>query len=431
MEKAKSALLVLLVGLSLLQSYFLAYSMPSMDVKVKTELDYVSADPIGNGEKIENLIFPEQMVLHMGEDQHTVFYPGTLPYYDIILSKLKSRVFKSIERISLNTIDWEEVRKEGKGVELRFSRPIPFELLQRVFKIDTDFIFSTDAIDRIWIYASAEREEVRTFFFKSEGGSLYEALQADLTVLDIEGYIGFGQYWDRYVSVNGQLYVPEMPIDRMLEMTVDYSRYTTQQMQDNLFFDPNMIWTIQDRGFYTDNKRVLKIEESSSWLTYTDLVAPTNVENNYVDNVIAAVGFVNNHGGWNGRHELVPEVHAQHTSAIRFMQYFRNVPIVSDHRFNFGYMELAMQQGVVTSYNRSMIVLGDSITDKKPKKLVGGNELRILITNIERTGRTIAALFPAYRPLLQEDHIVLSPVWAYRLENGDVGILAESRSSSP
>lgn len=430
-EKGKSLLLAVLVALSLVQSYLLAYSTPYMEAKVKSDLNYVKAEPLGSEEKVENLIFPEQLVIHLGNDKHTVFFPGTKPFYDKILTKLRSREFKGIQLDSQNPVDWDEVRREDKGVELRFARAIPFELLQRVFRIDGDFLFSGDSIDKIWIYAGKGRDEVRTFFFSADGRSVYEALRADLTVDDVEGYVGFGQYWDSYSSTDGQLYVPDKPITRTLSMQVAFSRYSTEQIQENLFLDPSTTQTIQDSAkgsqFYTDYKRGLKVEPDSGWMTFTDSVAPTtNNESDFTDDFLSAVSFINQHGGWNGKHSLTQEPESDNANEVRFQQYYNETPILSGQTLNLGFMQLSMQQGVVSSYERSLLVLGDEATDKSPRQLPGGDPLRTMLGQAKLAGKQVESLFPAYRPLLRDDKLTLMPVWGVRLSDGSTMILAES-----
>lgn len=429
-EKGKSILLFLLVVLSLIQSYFLAYSMPNMEAKVKSELDYVKTESLGTEEKVENLIFPEQLVLHMGEDKHTVFYPSTQPYYKLILDKLQSREFKGIQRDLVNSVDWDQIRQENKGVELRFGRDIPFELLQRVFKIDNDFLFWGDSIERIWIYASKGSDEVRTFFFSSDGRNVYESERADITIGDVEGYVGFGQYWDPYSSEDGNVYVPDKSVTRLLKMEIPFSRYTTEQMQDNLFFDPTTTQTIQERQdgpqFYVDYKSGLKIEQDGVWMSYTNPVAPSNNENDVIENVMAAISFVNEHGGWNGKHQLVKELQSESESMIRFQQYYRDVPIVSSSTENFGFMQLTLQQGVVSSYERSLIVLGNEIKNKSSRQLLGGDQLRTLLNKLDLNERSVESLFPAYRPSLEKESVIMTPVWVARLLSGEVVIVADS-----
>jgi regulatory protein YycH of two-component signal transduction system YycFG len=214
-------------------------------------------------------------------------------------------------------------------------------------------------------------------------------------------------------------------------MEVAFDRYTTEQMQDNLFFDPGSTRTIQDSKsgpqFYTDGKIGLKIEQDGTWLSYTDSVAPVGGDNDLINNVMAAVSFVNQHGGWNGKHQFVKETDTQTGGAIiRFQQYYEEVPIVSGGGMNFGFMQLTMQQGGVSSYNRSLVVLGDKTTNKSLKQLPGGDELRKIVQNKDSGGREIEALFPAFRPTMKKDTLVLSPVWAVRLADGEVSIIADS-----
>ncbi|MCC3377366.1 YycH family regulatory protein [Cohnella sp. REN36] len=426
-ERFKSLLLVLLVGLSLVQSYFLAYSMPSMDAKVKTDQDYVKTEPLGPEEKVEKLLFPEELVLHMGQDKHTVFYPNDT-FFSMVLDKLVSREFKSFQRVPVEQVNWEQVRKEEAGIEVRFGREIPFELLRRVYKIDADFLFSGDAINRIWIFARPDSGEVRSFFFSTDGRNVYESSRADLTVQDVEQSVGFGQYWKPYRYWANGVYIPDqsLPVTRL---SVKFSRYTPDQMQRNLFSNPNTTRMIQDTQdgtqIYMDSKRGLKVEEAGSWMSYKDPVAPAEGKDDLTENIAAAVQFVNQHGGWNGRFRLVRAAEtgggASRDNAIRFQQYYNEFPIVSGEGFRFGDMQLTIQQGFVSSYERSLIVLEAKPEQQQEMRLSAGD---LLLSQIRQAagGAMVEAIYPAYRPSLADDQLRLEPVWAVRLASGEVRI---------
>lgn len=428
-EKLKSAALALLVLVSLVQSYFLAYSMPSLEAKVNTNQDYVTTEPLGPEEEVKNLIFPEQIVLHRGEDKHTVFYPDNAPYYDLIMDLLKGRDFKGFQRNVIGVVDWDQVRREDQGLELRFGRPIPFALLQNVFKIDTDFLFFGDSIDRIWIYVRKDSEEVRAFFFSADGRNVYESQRADLTVRDVSTNVGFGEFWTPYSTVDGRLYVPDEPYDKAVSMQVEISRYTTEQMKRNLFVDPGVTRAIPESAdgtlIYTDWKRALKVGEDGGWMIFTDPAVPTEGQTDPVGNVTGAVRFVNQHGGWNGQYRLTQgsEPNADHD--VRFQQYYDKVPVLSGPDLTFGYMQLKMQQGTVTSYERSLILLDSLPMNRKSRVLPGGDALRQRIGQ-EHFDSAVEALLPAYRPTLEQDVITLNPVWAVRLASGELRVVAES-----
>jgi len=421
-EKGKSVLLAALVLISLVQSYFLAYSMPSMEANVRTEQDYVTTDPLGPEEKVEQLLLPEELVVHMGGDKHTVFFPND-SFYDRVLDKLMAREFKGFQSDSVDSIDWDQVRREDPGIEVRFGRAVPFELLQRVFKIDSNFLFSADSISRIWIFARKDREEVRTFFFSADGRNVYEALHADLTVQDVNQYTGFGQYWTPFSYWQDGVYMPDKP-RTYGSLQVPFTRYTPDQIQRNLFFDPGTTRMIQDRQdgtqIYTDGKKGLQIEQQGGWMSYTDPAAPTDSQNDLADNISSAVQFVNQHGGWIGTYRFVRGEGAVADSVIRFQQYYRGMPILSGAGFRFGYIQLTIQQGFVSSYERSLLVLNEQERQNlASKQLPGGSELSSLIR--QAAGNDIVeAVFPAFRPRLLKNAIAMEPVWAIRTASGEI-----------
>ncbi|THF74170.1 YycH family regulatory protein [Cohnella fermenti] len=421
-EGLKSVILALLVIVSLVQSYFLAYSMPSLEANVKTEQNYVSTDPLGPEEKLENLLYPEQLVVHMGDDKHTIFYPNDT-FYDMVLDRLLSRKFKGFQRDSVDKINWDQIRKSDLGIEVRFGTAIPFELLERVFEIDADFLFSSDRVNRIWIFARQDREEVRTFFFSSDGRNVYEALRADLTVQDVQQFTGFGQYWTPFKYWQDGIYLPEEAKSYDI-LRVPFTSYTSDQLQRNLFTDPSTTRTIQDRQdgtqIYTDWKRGLKLETDVGWLSYTDLVAATEARNDLSDNIESSVQFVNEHGGWDQTHRLVRSEGPVGDSVIKFQQYYAGLPIVSGGGFRFGYMQLTIQQGEVSSYERSMFVM-DSEEQVKgaSQKLLAGSELLERIDEVSG-GETVEAILPAYRPTLDGETMLLQPTWAIRLAGGEM-----------
>ncbi|MBB6735423.1 two-component system activity regulator YycH [Cohnella zeiphila] len=421
-EKGKTVLLAALVLISLIQSYFLAYSMPSMEANERTEQDYVKTDSLGPEMKVEQLLLPEELVVHMGGDKHTVFYPND-SFYDRVLDKLVAREFKGFQSDSVDSIDWDQVRRDDPGIEVRFARAIPFELLQRVFKIDSNFLFSADSISRIWIFARKDRDEVRTFFFSADGRNVYEALRADLTVQDVNQYTGFGQYWTPFSYWQNGVYVPEKPRSYG-SADVPFTRYTPDQIERNLFFDPGTTRMIQDRQdgtqIYTDGKKGLQIEQAGGWMSYTDPAAPTDSQNDLGDNIASAVQFVNQHGGWIGSHRFVRGEGTSADSVIRFQQYYKGLPILPASGFRFGYIQLTIQQGFVSSYERSLLVLNEQERkDLAPRQLSAGSSLRNKV-QAAAGAEVVESIFPAFRPTLQKDSVRMEPVWAIRLASGEI-----------
>ncbi|MHA6481636.1 YycH family regulatory protein [Paenibacillus sp. strain BS8-2] len=427
-ERVKTGVLIALVVLSLLQSYLLAYSMPGLVATVRSDLDYINAERLGTTSHVENTIFPEELIIHMGEDRHTVLYPNTQFYEMILEERLMGREFKGFQRSPITLLDWNEVRKNDIGIELRFGSGIAVDLLQKLLKLEGDLLFLNDRIDRIWIFKTTDTEEIRTFFFSSEEGIVYESVRADLTVRDVQDYVGFGQHLPEYTMMAGDLYLPKESL-QATSMIFPFETYSPEQMQRSLFFDASTTRAIVDRSgsqIFADGKRGLQVDQNGLWINYTN---PAATQSNGVmpsENVYASVDFINEHGGWDGSHALTGSPVEDEMRKVTFRKYVEQYPIIDNELFNYGNIQLTLQQGVVTEYSRSLITLAEQSESRTVRWLAGGEALKGLYHKYARQGE-VTALFPALRSsLLEDNRISFEPVWAVRLADGTEEILTEA-----
>lgn len=433
-EKLKTVVLSVLIVLSLLQSYWLAYSMPGLAARVGTGIDYVNTEPMGPAEQIENVIFPESIVLHMGQSEHTVLYPPT-NFYDLVFRKIQAVGFKSFTRYAKSNYDWNQIRDKKKGVELRFDG-VPVSLLGKLMKLEGDLVFMADRIDRIWIYMDEDTELVHAFLFSSDDRTVYEASRTDITARDVEEYVGFGQYGTSY-KPEGDIYLPELSIEAV-EAVVGYKSYTPEQMQRSLFSDPGTTRTLENMNgalIYTDGKRGLQIEQNGKWASYTNPAAPQTTQNDTTENVLASLQFINEHGGWDGLHRYVPINSTTTTGTavedgrtVLFQQYYGAYPILSDETYKFGYMHLLLQQGVVTEYERSLMTLESVAQVKTTRWLPGGELLQSTLQAMDDRGE-IQSVYPAVQVYPSTDGLSLSlvPVWAARYTDGTQRIVMKAQ----
>lgn len=430
MERFKTLLLTFLVLLSLVQSFFLAYNMPNFDVRKKSTSDYIMTEPLGPEEKVENLIFPEQLVLHLGGNKHTILYPG-MTFYNIIVKRLQGRSYAGFQYRSVSAVDWARIREENEGVELMFHAPTPVRLMQKVFLIGDDSVLMNESIRRIWLYTTKDTKEVRVFFFNAKGDAVYESSRADLTEQDVRQQVELGRTWTSYKLVGGTYYVPEQPLE-LIEVTLSYDRITAEQMQRSLFNDPTITKNIETRNseIYTDVKRGLEVNRGLQWLIYSDPVIQTEGQRDIASDVTAAVRFINQHGGWNGRYRVtLPErrdnlfgAPSETGTAVRFQQYWGSYPIVNTSRFRFGYMQVMMQEGTVTSYERSLVHLHQRALKKEMRQLLIGDALIKKVNGLGKK-KPIAGLDPVYIPVLGKDSVRLLPAWQLNFSDGTSTLL--------
>ncbi|AWB46683.1 hypothetical protein DCC85_22590 [Paenibacillus sp. CAA11] len=422
-ETVKTGILALLIAISLLQSYFLIYRLPGSNPVVKSGEDYVATDNMGTQLAAADLVYPEQMIIHMGNSKHTVFYPNST-FYNLIFGRLQGRLMDGFQRgVTMNT-DWSRIRNEDQGIELQFGSGIPVPLLQKVMQIADDPLLDGESISRIFIYTDKGEDKVRVFFFSAQGDVVYEATKADFTVQDLKQHVAFGKNWTPYTLVNGTYYIPDKPLDTA-KVSLEVGKYTVEQMQRSLFFDPSITRNIREKDnseIYTDSKRSLQVRQDQNWMNYTDPAAASAGENSPEKNALSAVEFVNQHGGWSGRYLIRLSDETDGRQTVLFQQYYGAYPIIDMPDFHYGVMQLEMRQGTTTSYERSLLYLKEENRAKQVVRLPGGEELKRRIAAAAKEGQVIK-LYPAYQPKLDKSGLTLTPVWVVKLHDGSERIL--------
>ncbi|OKP84921.1 hypothetical protein A3844_18415 [Paenibacillus helianthi] len=424
-EKVKSWVLALLVFGSLIESYYLIYRLPGSDSAVMSENLYVKTDNMGPEEKVENLLYPDKMIIHMGESKHTLFYPNTT-FYNLILNRLKGRSFESFQRRSVQDFDWDKIRNENPGIELSFGAGIPVTLLQRVMQLSPDSLFEGESIDRIWIYNMKNDSKAHAVFFSTRGDIVYEAAKADLTVQDVQQHVDFGNNLTNYKAVNGDYYVPDAKVS-MVEVEMPSGMYTIQQMQSNLFFDAGSTRYIPEKDgseIYTDSKRSLQVDQEQNWMSYSDPAALPAGDSTPAKDALEAVDFVNEHGGWNGTYRLAATEEGRQERKVSFQQFYGSspygsYPIISQPKLQYGVINLELQQGTVSSYERSLMFVEEDKAVKRIVDLSFGERLEGQLAQISQAS-AVKDLTPVYVPAVKGEKLQLIPVWRVTLKDGTV-----------
>ncbi|UQZ84526.1 YycH protein [Paenibacillus konkukensis] len=418
-EKLKSGVLVLLVALSLLQSYLLSYSSPKFDPLVQQ--DYVKTDPMGSQASLEDLLFADHVVLHMGNQVHTVLYPNTAGYNQI-LDSVKQRTLSGFRKTTVSSLNMnvEEVRGKQQGLEVVFRDGIPLNVLQRVMQLKGEVPADNDVITRIWIVAREAKDEVRTILFTDTASTVYEVQKADISAKDIERIITLEGTVPYKETADGY-YLPTKPIS-FPAYTLDFTQFTVDQLKRSFFVDPAITRNLSERDgteIYTDAKRGLQLKNDERWLTYSDPVAPVDSKIDVQDNLLSAVQFVNQHGGWNGQYAVqkVPQRMLPVSQSFIFRQYYGSLPVMNQHNDNIGFIKMSLQKGVVSRYERSMIIPDPAGVRSRDATLIAGEELDAKLAQYAKKNAVIS-VFPGYRPTIFDKTMELVPVWTVELRDG-------------
>jgi regulatory protein YycH of two-component signal transduction system YycFG len=427
-EKTKSILLTVLVVVSLVQSYMLGYSSPRPE-KLDTG-EYVETELAGTQAELKDVVFPNQIILHFGKKSHTVLYPMPfINHYRNIFDFLKQRTFDGLRKTNVfaANIDWNDIRDNYQGIEVRFNEGVPFTVLQSLMTISKEEAsLENELITRIWIY-KGNKDEVKTFFISDTNVVVYEAVKADVTVQDLEVRLRLGESLTKYHTVDGEYYLPDEPLPT-IQISMPYTQYSAEQLKRNLFVDPTLTRSLQERDgsqIFTDGKRGLQLRNDQRWLIYSDPgSAPVESKNEIKDNLLSAIQFVNQHGGWNSTflYSRISPKQAFGPQTLVFRQYLEGYPVMNIRTENIGYIKVVVQKGIVSNYERSMIIPDSKSMTKQQIMLEGGKELD---QKVQQYGKrmSIVGIYPGYKPVVKEKTLEYVPKWIAELRDGTYDVI--------
>lgn len=421
-EKLKTALLALLVCSSMVQSYLLAFHSNGMQEMLQEE--YVETETIGTPLSAESMLFPQQIVLHLDPETRTVLYPEFY-FYERIFEDLKEWTFQGLRRTFESPAFFRQQKRALPSVELQFVSGLPLQIFEVFRPVGADPEPVYDRVSAMWLVLSENRDDVDVYLINDTDTTVYEVEITNLPVAKVEEYLGWGAIQPRYRVAGGSLYVPEddMSMHRLL---FKYSSISSEQMEIMLFPDPGITRNLPTRDgteIYSDGKRGLQIKRDQLWMVYTDPIASLGEESDLRSDLGAAVQFVNQRGGWNGNFRIdyiAPSVTDKGRRYV-FRQFVSSLsgahPILEQPGHMFGHVAVSLQRGMVSEYERSLIMIEEKPMTRTPHVLPGGDELQRRLENYPNPDR-IAAVFPAYKPVITPEYVELSPVWAIELTNG-------------
>lgn len=430
-EKLKSAVLTILVVASLVQTFILAFGSPKLDQLLPTT--YVPSEVGGTQMELAELLIPRQLIIHLGDNQHRVIAANSpqQQFYKMIFHDfLQKRRFEGLRKLSPTSLDelnlnLGRIRNNNPGIEVVFEQALPLASLQRVLNVRADGLDSPADIKRILLYANTATGELDSYFFTEDEDLVYLA-RTDMDINEVQKNVAFAQYLTPYTPQYLGYYLPDDSI-QAVRYKYTYTQFTAEELKRSLFVDPGIVKNLQEKDgsqIYTDAKRGLQLQNDKHWLIYTDPVAaPAASRISAAAGIESAVQFVNQHGGWNGMFRLSKALRSEDKpQQIQFRLYVDHLPLYGIEQEDIGAINLELQQGIVSSYERSLLKLDEEPLDKRLVSLPGGTDLRKLLQTSDHIG-SIIDVFPAYQVVIADKSVELIPRWTIELENGSFDFL--------
>lgn len=433
LEPAKTVLLNLLVLVSFCLTALLWSNQPKFQLIEPAQ--YTESKPVQE-KQLEELVTPESVVFHYGEDRHTKAV-ATDGQYSMIVKEMSKWIFLDFAPFTLTNEKWGEIAREKMGLEVRFRSTVPMSVIGRLVNFRDDYGNKIKGVDRIWLYYEEDEDLVYALFLSSDEGQILRA-RTSISPKDLrDSYLATGNqmpeqimkvvkparnfalvetspFWNMY-------YLPKYPV-KMQQFRYSYTTVTNERLIEAYFLDQSLVRQIMERDktlIFTDGSRSIQLKADQQAVTFTDPAyqqRPQELSDE--EKVQGAVSFINKHLGWldDYHFERIKKSYND-KDLITFRQYLGAYPLVSQGSKKIDTIQITSEAGQVVTLSRSLLDLDKYISNKE-WLVMSGPELYQLIRDKKLANPDeITNAYLAYQTIVGDDYVDLMPVWVVELAN--------------
>ncbi len=417
-ERIKSVILLLLVLNSLVLTSFLNfYNFNDSSVSLS---EYYPQIKFGDNIEVEQLIKPSEIIIHFGDNTHTLIRTDN-EIYNLINDEMRNWIFYNFS-LEIEKINWNEIVENNKGVELIFSNPLDYDSLFLLFEINSSNKYLND-ISRLWLFID-QNDNLQVYFISD---SLDKVYSAKIITIDqfINHYLDKAKdeskysYYESYTDNKNKLvqqmyYIPdeEFNINKISETYTFLSESDLIQM---LFLDPSSVRNVYEQDtkkaiLYTDGINSLQYNTEGKYISYYQPILEYNEGFNVERDTTAAIKFINQHGGWDGEYllEHVELKYNEDRTELVFRKYVNGFPLIEDDG-TYGYIKIKVFDSLISLFQRSIVFIDKS--EIEVKKTLSGEELlnQLAIKGVNEID--IISLKLIYNVERIKNNIILDPYW--------------------
>ncbi|PWK16533.1 YycH family regulatory protein [Tumebacillus permanentifrigoris] len=424
-EPIKNVALAALVLISLLFSLGIWSNTPQYEA-TDDQPQYASNIGISDPSfyrSFESVTNPRDIVLHFGEQKHTVFVPGQPSYVEAMDLLHKSTFFETVLTNDYGEAEWRKIINELPGFQLDFDATLPAPTLgdSGLLKFNTQ-IDPAMQVQSIYLFHLPEEADFHALIYGGPDGRNYIArveMPRDRMNKLLEvgrsapAYGMFGQ------SIHKNFYLPLNAISLQnyaLELNLETHN---QSLVDSFFLDKSLTSRVLEKDgsqIVTDGSRSVRVGALDKIIEYRNLaVDRTSVrrsDGEYV--VVRATNFVNEHGGFTGSvllHELDTTSMGADKKDIHdyvFRPYQNGLPVIGD----LCTIDISLYRNEVAQMRRSQYSVVKAYSDKRVEIISGPELLKLVEQSVWLDRNRITNVYLAYLIGDPRDQISsLHPVW--------------------
>lgn len=382
MERVKSWVLSLLVVASLFLTWQLWTYQPNY--ALLDEQDYVQSENVGAELSLHDVIWPEQMVMHKGNQITSM--NGSDRLFSVFYRELLDSRF---EEITLQQdADLDQLLSGERVMEIIFPTAIPASILNKVLSFEMDMPqLSIDTVDRIILLDEGGDIDHLTVKFIS----FHEGV-----VLEGETNFSVSNFRNRYFAQTEQfpnvfaytlnesaklpktLYLPKEPVtlDTISDTStpIDYHHFLRVLFSD--IDSVKQYYQDNRESSFTDGNRMMSLEGGGSYLTYVHPIYSETPNTSQQHVIQTTFDFINSYGGWTDNYRLYDWNVASQEENATYRMIIDGLPVFESRGRDLASIHVTRSGGQVTEFSRPLYNLDQSPLDaKRTMELPAGQDI--------------------------------------------------------
>ncbi|GAA1382108.1 YycH family regulatory protein [Peribacillus frigoritolerans] len=421
-ERAKSIILIILVGTSIFLTWSIWTYEPEYDlfeqssefIKIKSDVQIVS-----------DVIKPVSILFH-GNGQH--FQTSNPAEINEMEKEFSQWRFRGIKEISVNRLQrkFDDFVHEDGSIEIEFSDDIPISLYKTVLNI-TDKEVPEFWFDRIIIkQKNISGNESAVYFVSYDQRKIYQGMVDSKKLRNFMdsfyrgSYDKHPEYTAETINSKRTLFVPENPVEiNRLEYYIDY--LDIGDLKSALFINPKYVRQepVSVGEEYTDGTRLMTVNKDNYLISYINPAQKSKSFGSSSDLLQKSIDFINEHAGWENNNYRFAYM-SEHEQRVVFRLFVNGYPAFNES----GMTEIEQIWGKeeIYSYDRPYFKL-DSVLPSvgSAKTLPSGKEVVNQLKSKDNVDfNSVEDISIGYRLNKSLDSklvtlVTLEPTWYYRV----------------
>ncbi|WP_046180623.1 YycH family regulatory protein [Domibacillus tundrae] len=423
-EKIKSAVLALLVLISLAFTWGIWNYQPSYETIADGADDIVTEVEIGQQRKISELVKPSKIISHQGSSHYGTVSEQEL---DWIMDEMTKWTFfepEDVSRSLLNKQEFSELLSNDSHVELFFSSSVPFNTIKTMFSFN-DTAVPNAVFNRIII--TEEENKAFVYFVSVQERLVFRSQIETRSLKEFKNrYVEDSERLKPYISYQipkgSLLYVQKEPpvLTMQSYLSEQIEEIEAETFKRALFNDPSYVrrGSRSDSDEYTDGSSFMRINSNTGTVRYVN--SAETPQSMPLDQLIEkSINFVNDHNGWVDDYRLFKAEPG--SSDISYRLFLGDFPVFDSQ----GMAELSQSWGQdrIYQYDRSsFIVQRDKPLPEETVELQSGQKALNQVINLESIDPLLLTdMRIGYEMTLEQESrkiLTLKPFWYYQY-NGE------------